>query len=108
MRDRHVALPDGPTVHHAQVTVDCCVRCNGNLLGAVESRMATAAAQGALGLAAVSDATVLLWLGKVHYGLAWYKHEQQHGMTLTQRGTADPRVRAAAEHARARGAGPPG
>ena len=92
MRDRHVALPAGPTVHHAQVTVDCCVRCNGDLLGAVESRMSTAAAQGALGLAAVSDATVLLWLGKIHYGLAWYQRQQeQHGMRLTQTGVVDPR-----------------
>jgi hypothetical protein len=92
MHDRRVALPDGLTVHHARVTVDCCVRCNGDLLGAVESRMSTAAAQGALGLAAVSDATVLLWLGKIHHGLAWYQRQQeQHGMTLTQTGVVDPR-----------------
>jgi len=58
-------------LQYRQLTVPCCVTCNGQDLSAVEARIKAAFLEGVEAFGALDRRDLFIWLGKIYYGLIY-------------------------------------
>jgi len=69
--DGSVTQINGRLLRYRQLTVPCCVTCNGTDMSGVESRVRAAFGGGLEAFRELDHRDLLLWLGKIYYGLVY-------------------------------------
>lgn len=66
-----LTLLNGTTIPYHQLTVPCCLNCNGTFLNQIEEKVSLAVSDGYEAVAALDRHVLFLWLGKIFYGLLY-------------------------------------
>ena len=69
--DQSIDLLNGTSIQYRQLTIPCCRTCNNEYLSPIERRVGRALEGGAEELRKLGPKTLLLWLGKIFYGLLY-------------------------------------
>lgn len=64
-----IGLLNGTDIPYRQLTVPCCVQCNGEHLSQIEKAVAAAAEHGYDGFAELDEIVLFQWMAKIFYGL---------------------------------------
>jgi hypothetical protein len=67
--DHRITLTNGTDIQYKNLTVPCCLDCNGKYLSGIEKAVEAATLKGYDAVAALDPMTLYLWLGKILYGI---------------------------------------
>jgi hypothetical protein len=72
--NQRLAILNKTEIPYRQLTIPCCVTCNGTHLNKIETAMQKACDAGAQAVRDLPSQTVFIWLGKILYGLLYREH----------------------------------
>ncbi|MGC2743214.1 MAG: hypothetical protein WA672_08500 [Candidatus Angelobacter sp.] len=67
--NQRLTLLNKTEISYRQLTIPCCVTCNGTHLNKIETAMQQACDAGAQAVRDLLSQTVFIWMGKILYGL---------------------------------------
>jgi hypothetical protein len=71
---QQITLLNGTSLEYRRLTIPCCLECNRDRLGQIETDVSAAMAAGADAVRSLPERTLFLWLGKIFYGLLLREH----------------------------------
>jgi len=72
--NQRLTLLNRTEIPYRQLTIPCCVTCNGTHLNRIETAMQQACDAGAQVVRELPSQTVFIWMGKILYGLLYREH----------------------------------
>lgn len=71
LADQSLTLINGTSIPYPQLTVPCCLRCNGRHLSQIEQRVSEAVDQGYADVAQLSEGFLFQWMAKLFLGIVY-------------------------------------
>jgi hypothetical protein len=87
-----LGLLNGTDIPYRMLTIPCCNTCNNDHLGALEARIEQAVAEGPDAVRALPTPDVLVWLGKIMYGMLYKEGFLKRHRSRSRSGRIVPRA----------------